>query len=133
MRPPRDRNTIRAIRRKPVEQRHRLRRPWLDVYTRTMAKRTHPYCLLASLVALLGTACSGKESPAVTADAGGAGGGGGFEAGSGDPCAANPMCDTRAIASGNLFSCALSGDGKVKCWGDNYRGKLGLGDTMARG
>lgn len=31
------------------------------------------------------------------------------------------------------FSCALKRNGAVQCWGANYNGQLGLGDTMPRG
>jgi len=38
-----------------------------------------------------------------------------------------------ALALGSSHSCALLDDASVKCWGDNYRGQLGLGDTLDRG
>jgi alpha-tubulin suppressor-like RCC1 family protein len=38
-----------------------------------------------------------------------------------------------ALSLGTRHSCALLGNGVVKCWGDNSDGQLGLGDTEARG
>jgi cysteine-rich repeat protein len=38
-----------------------------------------------------------------------------------------------AIASGNGFMCALLNDHRVKCWGGNESGELGLGDVLDRG
>jgi cysteine-rich repeat protein len=37
------------------------------------------------------------------------------------------------IATGEHHACALLHGGRVKCWGDNADGQLGLGDTAGRG
>lgn len=37
------------------------------------------------------------------------------------------------VTAGAGHTCATLGDGSTKCWGDNYYGQLGLGDTLARG
>jgi alpha-tubulin suppressor-like RCC1 family protein len=37
------------------------------------------------------------------------------------------------LVSGLAHSCVRFADGRVKCWGANDRGQLGLGDTAARG
>lgn len=38
-----------------------------------------------------------------------------------------------AVATSNGHTCAVLEDGSMKCWGDNTSGKLGIGDTAARG
>ncbi|MSP23836.1 MAG: hypothetical protein EXR75_01460 [Myxococcales bacterium] len=38
-----------------------------------------------------------------------------------------------AIVAGTQHTCALLKDGRVKCWGFNEMGQLGLGDVLARG
>ena len=37
------------------------------------------------------------------------------------------------LSSGKDFNCALFSNHRVKCWGQNNRGQLGLGDTQSRG
>lgn len=37
------------------------------------------------------------------------------------------------IVTGQQHGCALLEDHRVKCWGDNFYGQLGLGDVAARG
>jgi len=39
----------------------------------------------------------------------------------------------KAISLGGFSTCAILDNNSVKCWGDNYFGQLGLGDTDARG
>jgi hypothetical protein len=38
-------------------------------------------------------------------------------------------CRAGAVAAGGEFSCAILGDGRVRCWGANDRGQLGDGTT----
>ena len=38
-----------------------------------------------------------------------------------------------AVATGELHTCAILDDHRVKCWGYNAEGQLGLGDTRNRG
>jgi hypothetical protein len=38
-----------------------------------------------------------------------------------------------AVVAGWSHTCALLESGRVKCWGDNAEGQLGLGDTRTRG
>ncbi|MCP3063673.1 Ig-like domain-containing protein [Myxococcus sp. K38C18041901] len=39
----------------------------------------------------------------------------------------------KTLVSGLKHLCAILDDGAVKCWGDNWDGRLGLGDTQPRG
>lgn len=39
----------------------------------------------------------------------------------------------RQVVSGDDHTCVLFQNGGVKCWGNNYHGNLGLGDTASRG
>ncbi len=50
----------------------------------------------------------------------------------GNEAAGAPLAP-RAIAAGDRFTCAILADGTVRCWGMNFAGQLGLGDTLARG
>jgi len=38
-----------------------------------------------------------------------------------------------AIAAGSYHTCAILDDDRLKCWGGNYAGELGLGDSLSRG
>jgi hypothetical protein len=38
-----------------------------------------------------------------------------------------------AVATGEIHTCALLDDHRVKCWGDGFYGQLGYGDTRDRG
>jgi alpha-tubulin suppressor-like RCC1 family protein len=38
----------------------------------------------------------------------------------------------KSISCGDDFACALLENNRVKCWGDNSVGQLGLGDTWDR-
>jgi len=39
----------------------------------------------------------------------------------------------QGIAAGRFWMCALLTDGRVKCWGENFSGQLGIEDTLNRG
>ena len=42
-------------------------------------------------------------------------------------------CTLQALALGYVHTCALLDDATVACWGGNYNGQLGVGDTDDRG
>ena len=37
------------------------------------------------------------------------------------------------VSSGGIHACAILDNDKIKCWGSNHSGRLGLGDTDHRG
>ena len=49
------------------------------------------------------------------------------------PVDLGPDTTTAAVSAGFAHACALLADGRVKCWGYNFNGQLGLGDTANRG
>lgn len=49
------------------------------------------------------------------------------------PVALGTNALVKAIYAGETHTCALLDDGRVKCWGSNFDGELGLGDATPRG
>jgi hypothetical protein len=84
-----------------------------------------------------GQAGSGGQAggPAGQGGAGQAGLGGDAGAGQGGAGAggATPAEGIKKVVAGNVSSCVISFSGRVKCWGQNVMGELGLGDTQLRG
>lgn len=50
-------------------------------------------------------------------------------------CGSDGRCVRRAqmVSAGLAYACAVLVGGRLKCWGDNWTGQLGLGDTLLRG
>lgn len=48
----------------------------------------------------------------------------------GDGCSSMCRNELSNISAGMLHACVISGDGKVKCWGDGFYGTLGLGPQV---
>lgn len=53
--------------------------------------------------------------------------------GDGDGCPASCLPPAVRVTVGGYYACALFDDGRVKCWGGNWSGQLGMGDILARG
>ena len=49
------------------------------------------------------------------------------------PVALGTGRSARVVSAGQAFTCAILDDGRVKCWGSNGEGELGIGDTADRG
>jgi cysteine-rich repeat protein len=50
---------------------------------------------------------------------------------SGDGCSATCQSEPTALALGGGHTCAVLGGGRLKCWGDNAFGQLGIGSTAS--
>lgn len=50
-----------------------------------------------------------------------------------DPVALGGEVDVAQVVAGHAHACVRTRDGRVKCWGDNSSGALGLGDMVSRG
>ena len=49
------------------------------------------------------------------------------------PAATAAATAVRQLAAGGTHTCAIVAGGRVRCWGNNTSGRLGLGDTLVRG
>ena len=49
------------------------------------------------------------------------------------PVNVGPGLSVKAVAAGAKHTCAIVDDGRLKCWGKNDRGQLGLGDKASHG
>lgn len=72
-------------------------------------------------LAVLGTACATRDSESARADRDAA-----------TDAATPPTPAFTALTAGRQFTCALTAEGAVWCWGANRYGQLGLGDTIDR-
>jgi cysteine-rich repeat protein len=50
----------------------------------------------------------------------------------GDGCSSTCQTEPVAVVAGYQHACAILGDGRLKCWGANARGQLGIGSAEAR-
>jgi cysteine-rich repeat protein len=50
-----------------------------------------------------------------------------------DGCSSACQWGVARLVAGGASSCAIFGDGRAKCWGNNEYGQLGTGDTNSRG
>ncbi len=57
---------------------------------------------------------------------------GGIDGVAATPAASPGLTGVRALAAGYHHTCALMGDGAVRCWGQNDQGQLGDGTTFTR-
>src|SRR4051794_41102081 len=102
---------------------------------------------LALMGIALGSACSSSES--VFAGWGGRGADGSGRCGDGildpaescddgneqdgDGCPSTCVRTVATLTLGAHYACVILSDGRMKCWGENADGQLGLGDTNHRG
>jgi alpha-tubulin suppressor-like RCC1 family protein len=100
-----------------------------------MRARPLPIALAAILVLSCGSRTAPEPAPSVFEGVGGGVAGAGGATAGGGGAAGVAGADSRTgieIMAGESHNCALA-DGRVKCWGNNSFGVLGLGDTESRG